>query len=512
MEILGFRIERIKTSPPLQAKAARPPKHSKRSRLTHEDPYTAGAWGLAQMFTYQAPEDANEFWRRNDLDTQTLRQMSAAELAEYMVDLSPEISKAVWDLQRFCNPGWEARAMNGDEPDEAGQVLLDSFIAELDDMHGSVSVPIGRLFMAAFVRGSFLAEIVLDENARMPVDLATPDPYIVRFRKVVDPVRGQIWEIGQQKSGEFDSLKGIPTIRYIPIDPFPGKPYGRSLLTPAFFSSLFLIGLLHDLRRVVAQQGYPRLDLEVKLEQLMSSMPTEYQNDPDKMREWINDTINEVATLYAQLEPDDAYIHTDVVSVNRPVGAMSNSTTFTAFDSLIQAIERVATRALKSIPLLMGLDRSSNETNSNREWELYVAGIKSLQHHAETILSRLFTIALQVQGSTATVKFKFAELRASEMLRDAMTEQVIINNARAKYDHGWISQDTAAEEATGTAADVDAPRDSGGDSGGMDFDPALPLDGEERKRRITELRQLHNEVLSEIKERANRSSFNGEVK
>jgi len=269
---------------------------------------------------------------------------------------------------------------------------------------------------------------------------------------------------------------------------------------------------LHDLRRVVAQQGYPRLDLEVKLEQLMSSMPTEYQNDPDKMREWINDTINEVATLYAQLEPDDAYIHTDVVSVNRPVGAMSNSTTFTAFDSLIQAIERVATRALKSIPLLMGLDRSSNETNSNREWELYVAGIKSLQHHAETILSRLFTIALQVQGSTATVKFKFAELRASEMLRDAMTEQVIINNARAKYDHGWISQDTAAEEATGTAADVDAPRDSGGDSGGMDFDPALPLDGEERKRRITELRQLHNEVLSEIKERANRSSFNGEVK
>ena len=495
MELFGYKIERA-TKPPT-GRTPQPPRHAARMRQTGDSDTLNQAWGLANAFAYSAPDDVNDFWRRNDLDTQTLQQMTAAQLAEYMVDISPEISRALWDYERFCNPGYTATAMRGDEPDEAGQALLDAFIARLDDLHGDFNVVISRLFSPAVVRGAVLAELVLDKTGRVPLDLATPDPYIIRFRRKNDKDRGAVWEMGQIKDGKFDSLDGYSTIRYIPIDPFPGKPYGRALITPAFFSCLFLIGLLHDLRRVVAQQGYPRLDLEVVFQTIVDSMPPEVRGDPKKAEEWVNSTIDQVKTMYSSLEPDDAFVHTDAVKVNRPVGAMMQTTAFSAFDSLIQAIERIATRALKTIPLLMGLDRSSNETNSNREWELYVAGIKSLQHYAETTLERLFTIALQVQGSQATVKFKFAELRASEMLRDAMTEQMVIANARSKYDNGWISQDAAAEEVTGRGADVDAPRDAS-DGTETTFDAAMTLDGEERKARLAELRGMQAQVLEAI--------------
>jgi hypothetical protein len=86
------------------------------------------------------------------------------------------------------------------------------------------------------------------------------------------------------------------------------------------------------------------------------------------------------------------------------------------------------------------------------------AWVKSVQHLAENLLEKLLTLALQCQGLQARVKFRFAELRAAEMLRDAMTEQTQIANAKMKYELGWISQDEASEEITGSPADVPEPR------------------------------------------------------
>jgi hypothetical protein len=81
-----------------------------------------------------------------------------------------------------------------------------------------------------------------------------------------------------------------------------------------------------------------------------------------------------------------------------------------------------------------------------------------MQHLLETLLEGLLTLALQAQGIRATVRFRFAELRAAELLRDAMTEQLNIANASALYAAGWISQDEAAEMVVGHPADAPAPR------------------------------------------------------
>jgi hypothetical protein len=270
-------------------------------------------------------------------------------------------------------------------------------------------------------------------------------------------VRGTVWQLCQWQGGDLIDLDA-PTIRYIPIDPFPGSPYGRALASPALFSAIFLLAMLHDLRRVVQQQGYPRIDIEIDFEKLKETMPEEAQEDPDAFETWVNDTLAQVLAMYRDLKPDQAYVHSTAIKVNRPVGTVDASS-LGAVDGLIKGLERMLVRALKTMPLMMGTTDGVSEANANRQYEIYAAGIKALQHLCEQLLEWLLTLALRAQGIQAEVRFRFAELRAAELLRDAQVERLKIANARAKYDHGWTSQDQAAQEGAGVEkADADAPR------------------------------------------------------
>lgn len=447
-------------------------------RLSTDD--INGAYGGALALL--SPVSAESDWRTLELDANTLDTLSPSELMELLADISPDISRALWDFLRLSNPGWEARALRPgtDELDAAGQAALEAFIGGLGAEYGSFDVVLNRLFVGAFLRGAFFAELVLDRRGRLPLDLVTPDPVTARFRRVDDPDRGPLWRLCQGQGVHIVDLNR-PTILYVPVDPLPGSPYGRPLAAPALFSSLFLLGLLHDLRRVVAQQGYPRLDLAVSLERLMAAMPADLEADSEALKNWVAATISEVQAVFNGLQPDDAYIHTDVVTVNRPVGAVDASS-LGGVDGLIKSLERMLTRALKTMPLLMADTAGVSEANANRQWEVHAAGIKSLQHLAENLLSRLLTMALQAQGLPATVEFRFAELRAAEMLRDAQTENLQIANARAKYDAGWTSQDEAAEAVTGHAADVPEPR-VGAEGGAGGLGTVNPEPGSNRARR-----------------------------
>jgi len=416
------------------------------------DPYSA-LWGVATR------PDRDVDWRSLNLDDRTLDRIGTGDLVQMMADISPEVSAALWYFIRFCNPGWEATALRPGTrtADAAGQARLNEFLARLRDTYGAVDVVWNKLFQTAFLRGAFFAELITDEAGRRPLDLVVIDPHAAELRQVDDPERGAVWQLGQTQDNTWVPLD-VPTVSYVPVDPgADGPPYGRSLVTPAVFSALFLLSLLHDLRRVVAQQGYPRLDIEVKLAELAGSMPDEAADDPELQRAWVEGVIDEVASMYAGLQPDDAYVHTDVVQVNRPVGAVDASS-LGAVDSLLRAVERMATRGLKTMPLLMGSNEAVSETHANRQWEIHAAGIKALQHLAEQMLERLLTLALQMQGLRAVVEFRFAELRASEAFRDAQTAALVIENAKNKYLYGWASQDEAAQEAVGHPADRPRPR------------------------------------------------------
>jgi hypothetical protein len=408
-------------------------------------------------------------WRSGGLDSKLLDRMPLSKLVKLLANNSPHVSKALWDFLRYCNPGHETKAYkSGGKADE--KVVDDRAQQALDDFTGQLHGPftannvvpfdviIAAMYISIFLRGALLSELVLNKTGTMPLEIATPDPATLVARRIMDEERGLVWQIGQRQRNKIFVPIDKPTVSYVPIDPLPGEWQGRALAAPAVFSCLFLIGLLHDLRRVVAQQGYPRIDLEVISEKLLAMMPPNLKSDPSKAKAWVDQCENEIKAAYAALQPDDAYVHLDVTKVNRPVGTLDASS-LKGCDGLIAALERFTVQSLKTMAFMLSINESTTETLANRQFDAYLAGISTIQHVVENTLQKQLTLALRVQGIQADVQMRFASLRGSERLRDAQANSLEIDNARKLYDNGTISADEMAMRSCGKAkADAAAPR------------------------------------------------------
>jgi hypothetical protein len=448
------------------------------------------------------PNNYETNWSLLTVDSKAFEHMNPLKLMEILADLSPEVSRAHWDFLRLCNPGYTVKGfkLKGTEIYKVAQAAIDEFIRvlEVDRKYGSFDIAIGRLNTGTFFRGAVCAELVLDEAGRIPLDMAIPDAASVRFRRRNDPVLGSVWEPGQWQYGkDFVSLD-MPTFFYLPIDPMPGVPYGRPLAAPALFVSLFLLGMLHDLKRVIQQQGYPRLDLSIDVAQLALLAP-QIASNQTAFNTFVNQTVAAVSSAYSQLKPDDAYIHTSDISVNKPVGA-ADSGSLQGLDSVIHMLERMCVRALKTMPMALNLEAREGDVQANRQFEFFAAGIRSIQHYAETMLERMFTLALEAQGIQARVEFRFAEFRAGEDVRDAQTAQLQIANEIAKSNAGWISDDEASEtitghKATGTKAVAPQPQPVNNNPGvgNVDGQPTANLTGNNATW-IQEVRDARAEV------------------
>lgn len=451
-----------------------------RSSIDDASNFPSNTWLMMPPSSYE------QNWQLLNLSSKDFDQIAPTQLLEMLADLSPEVSRGLWDFLRMCNPGYEVKAhrIGSDVQDKRAQSAVEAFINQLSDQYGTFDIVIGRLFTGAFLRGALCAELVLDKRGRMALDLATPDPASIRFRRRTDPERGDVWQPGQWQAHDFVPLD-ISTFRYVPVDPMPSSPYGRPLAAPALFTTLFLLGILHDLRRVIQQQGYPRIDISIDIATLLTSAPHLAANT-EQFNNFVTDLVAQVETAYANLQPDDAYIHTNNVIVNRPVGTVDTSS-LGGIDAVITALERMAVRALKTMPLMMGITDNIGDVQSNRQFEIFAAGIKSIQHYAETMLGRLFTLALEAQGIQADVVFVFAELRAAEQIRDAQTETMQIANAAAKRNEGWISQDEASEEITGHPAVAPAPAQ-------QQADPAIVQDDGDGNDQTSQVNRFFEEL------------------
>jgi hypothetical protein len=383
--------------------------------------------------------------------------MSVKDLVDMLVNLSPEISRAAWDFNRLCNPGWECKVFElGSEDTEnlEAKEVIHGFIDRLREEYGSFDIVLGRYFMGAFTRGAFCGEVVLDADGNA-IDLVSPDPHSIRFRKKTIVGRGEVWEPGQRQGGKWKSL-AIPNFRYLPVDPSPGSPYGRSLVAPSLYTSIFILGLLHDVKRVVMQQGYKRMDISVDTERAMDLFSYDAQGYAT-VGDYITGAIDAVKSVYRTLQPDDAFIHTDMFILNPPAGTI-DSDSISAIATILDRLEKMATRALKTTGLLMESGNSPSETDSNRRWEIHAAGVKSLQHLCENMLESLFGVVLRAKGIQGRVEFRFSELRASEMLRDEQTRQLKLQNNVGEFQAGFVSQNEASNNQVGHDADSQEPR------------------------------------------------------
>lgn len=406
------------------------------------------------------PRDHESLWRLNNLDAEHLDLYTPQELLYMLVDLSPEISAAQWHFDRMCNSGYEIKAYNlgsEDAENRAAKDHITSVLNMLKERYGSADIVINRFYTGAFLGGAVCSEIVLDSSGRQTIDWVSPDPYSIRFRRKVDSLRKEVWQPGQWQGRDFVPLD-IPTFRYLPVDPVSASPYGRPLASPALFAAIFSLSIMHDVKRVIMQQGYKRMDISLDMEKAMDA----YSFDPQNFTSfgaYVKGAIQQVEDVYRRLEPDHAFVHTDIFNINDSVGTVSEDS-LGAINLIIERLEKKLTIALKSNGVVMDTSNNSNESDSNRKWEIYVAGIKSIQHLVENMMESQLTLSCRAVGIQARIMVRFSELRASEMLRDEQTKQMRIQNASSAYEAGYTSQDEAANYAVNHDADAPEPRSS----------------------------------------------------
>jgi hypothetical protein len=421
-------------------------------------------------------------WRNIDSDRNLLETMKENELMRFVFDVSPEANRALHDNLRYANAGFEITALKVDSESEdpRAKKAINEFRKALRKRHGSEDVIYNRLFMNALIGGAFFAELITDQSGTLPLDIATPDPRTVRFRRKNDTVYGQGYELGQLGRGnQFVSLDGVETVRYLPNDPWPGDPYGRSPFTPILFPALTLLGVLRDARRVLQQAGFPQRDVSVDYDMLVEAMPRDpdaMEGDPidaEMLKAWIAEAIEEIGIEIDNLPQDGTFIHTSLVTVKLAEGALGENA-LSGLDAVVKVLERMLARGAKSNALLMLLSEGDNEASANRQWETYAKWISALQHPAEAILEEMYSLALQAQGLVADVKVRFAMVRASDEYRRAQTMQLNVENYTNARDQGWVTQDEAAQEVIGHSAVAEAPLpvDTTVDIG--DDEPAAP--------------------------------------
>lgn len=442
-----------------------------------------------------SPESGD--WKLENIDSVTLRDMAPADLLPKIIRVSPEMSRAWYDLLRMANPGWTLKAVSPgtDTPEDTGQKWLDLAIKVLDNRPGkTANTTWNQLLTGIAIRGMLFTEMVLSpKDARTFVDFVTPDPYGVRFRVVNDTeTGGQGWELVQGTGRQAISLTE-PTIKCVAFDPLPDTPYGTPPLAPGLFPCLFIITMFQDARRVVAQQGWPRLDIMVKVTELIETMPRNDQGDPKKVQAYVQAAIDQIAASYSNLEPDQAWVHTDTVEFKVPVGAIGN---LEGVAPLFGVLERMAVRALKSMPLLMGMPEGVSEANANRQWEVHVAAIRAIQNIVESALSSLFTLYLEANGVNAQAVFKFVEMRAIEELRETQTFFQKLENANSAELSGYYTHDEASMYAVGHPAattqigivgDTFADNPNSGPVAPGDTGDEKPIQGDDGAKRIEKI-------------------------
>lgn len=402
----------------------------------------------------QRPSQAWDVWRYKLLDEDRLEHLTFEQLMEVVLSISPDADMALWNLNLFVNPYFWFEYERKDAHSEA---VVQEMLDRLTMYWGGLDVIVSQMVASLFLFGGTLSELVLSRDGMHPAFIIVQDPSTVRFQKEYDDYTGAyVWAYGQYINGGFNSMREDPTISYLGLHPLPGAPLGRPMIGSALSIILHIIGFIRDLRRVIANQGYPRLDISMNL-QMMQDLYMQLKAESPGMSsfgEWAAAQKNNIMKLYAALKPHQAFVHSDDVTVNPHPGAL-NAQSLGMLEGIMDVLQRQAANGLKSNSLLQNFSSSSNwgDQQSVIKWEVYAEGVGSIQETIRYPLSSHFNYGLRVEGIDNRVMLHFGEVNESQALRRAETRQIEIDNVLKQKEAGMVDDEEAKQLLEGTQND-----------------------------------------------------------
>jgi hypothetical protein len=389
-------------------------------------------------------------------------------------DINPDASLAMWNFLRLSNQGHELECLKPTgSPDKQGLESLNALAKRVGALYGGgADQLINVLNLTGYTQGAIALEVELNEQLNDVVEFHAIDPSTLDFRKNKDT--GEIELVQKQSNGTYKVLNR-EQVFYYPIDPDIGDPHGRSPILPILQIVFFQVEVLRDLKAVAHHQGHARFDISIMEEAILKNIPPGIAAQGEEaVRQFVMKYISDIEAMFKRLKPDDNFIHPDSVKVEMTGGTNGKSMDVT---KIIDVINQQVVSALKQLPILLGRNEGSTETHGTIQWQIYVAGIESIQRATKRIMEKAYNLALQIQGRQSRARLTFNELRTTDRYKEAQAEEVETRTKILQVQQGWIDNNEAALDMVGHEA-VSDPQ------------PANPTPAVARSRRMQVKRSI----------------------
>lgn len=212
----------------------------------------------------------------------------------------------------------------------------------------------------------------------------------------------------QEVGGEEIDLD-IPTFFMVWIDPSLTDAYPQSPFESAVQAVLGSAQFMMDLRRVMQRHVYPRYNITINEEILRNNTPQEILMDPEKLSEFMNQRIAEVQTAIQNLEPQDAILHFDFVTVEyiKNSDGQGSAEQFTALEEILNAN---LAKGAKVMPAVLGNGSGSQNVASTETMLFLMQANAMIRLKLQELYSRAMTLAVRLFGLDVTVSFEFDDI------------------------------------------------------------------------------------------------------
>jgi len=365
--------------------------------------------GVQSSQSETSGKKAGEQFRRDNLPAinRTARDYQSAQDASStirdMYETDGLVSTAISSMVRIACSGmtYSAYFTGTHEFSREGMMAVESVVSSLDtlwdytkgfsDKKGMEPL-IEEMLLETALSGGVGCEMVLDKSRLM--DKLVPINYSTIIWK--SDGKGGKKPFQKRKASAGGQAKDIsldlPTVWIAEMAKPLDRVYAMSYMVSSLKRILHYDEFIEDMRRVIRQNGAPRLLVKLNYEKVLQSAPAAVKNDADKLKKFLDDTISAVEERVKN--PEESLVYFD----NTEVDSVETSGEKKDYKDLLDALSGLAASAAKSNPSILGLRLGGSQNTSSTESMLFSHMAGMLQTPVAQVISRALTLAVRLIG------------------------------------------------------------------------------------------------------------------
>lgn len=395
----------------------------------------------------------------------TLEQLRAisdtATAIDFLRKVHPDVSMAVWNFVRLANQGHEMHIYDVRERNKRmprAEAKWREFAERVNALSNTgLDGLIDQLHLSAYQRGAMGLEVEVSKDLTDIVDVYPVSPQSIQWK--LEERDGRLkWIPYQYQMQGLVSLENA-NFFWVPVDPDIDDPRGTLILAPVLYAIDFQMQILQDLQMVLHNQGWPRYDISVALDRIMSAMPPNVKSDPKKQREWLTQHLQWIKDMFNSLNPDDSFIHFDDVKVD-----LTNTQSARSLDvrAITEMLDTLMLSGVKSMAIMLNRVGAHGQTFgwSSIQFKIFVSALENIQRGSKRLMESVARLALQVWGIQGIPKFSHNTI-------DWQSEEDKWNAKLLKQQFyaiaqlmGWIDGNHAARETVDVEQAVGNPSEA----------------------------------------------------